>query len=492
MARGGQPGRAGGGPDTWCCLYVSVLIYPGRGIVPETQTSDATNLRAHPLVLIHGYADSAAAFNPWRSLLEKRGYDVTAIHACNYRSLTNEVTIRDIAEGFDRALRMQAGLGADEPFDAIVHSTGMLVLRAWLTAYAGRRERLKHLIGLAPATFGSPLAHKGRSWLGAMFMGNRELGPDFLEAGDRVLDGLELASRFTWDLAHEDMLGEDTFYGPTKRTPYVFVFCGDAPYSGLKKLASEQATDGTVRWAGCALNTRKIVLDLTQDPERPGSEKRVRVAPWKNADSPLVPVSGKNHGTIMSDPGLELASMVQAALGVSSGAEYSRWNEDAARRTAGTMKAMNKWQQFVVRAIDERGDPITDYNVQLFTRTARGKSAEVRPFDMEVHNYRGDESLRCFHVNLDRIGLDRLENLWVRVIASSGSQLVGYQGYGSAWADEEPRMAGEPKWDAELDISSLVDDKGVKFFYPFTTTLVEIRLNREPLPFEGRNQVCFF
>lgn len=447
---------------------------------------------AYPLVLIHGYSDGAAAFGSWRSLLEGRGYDVTAVHACNYRSLTNEVTIRDIAEGFDRALRMQAGLDNDEPFDAIVHSTGMLVIRAWLSAYAGRRERLKHLIGLAPATFGSPLAHKGRSWLGAMFMGNRQLGPDFLEAGDKVLDGLELASRFTWDLAHQDMLGEDTFYGPTKRTPYVFIFCGDSPYSGVKKLASEPATDGTVRWAGCALNTRKIVLDLTQDAERPGSEKRVSVAPWKNADAPLIPIHGKNHATIMSDPGADLADMVEAALAVNSAAGYSAWYENAGKRTAATMTGLDKWQQFVVRAIDERGDAVTDYNVQLFTRTARGKAAEVRPFDMDVHTYRADPSLRCFHVNLGMIGLNRLENLWVRVIASSGSQLVGYQGYGSAWASEEPHPANEIKWDAELDISSLVDDKGVKFFYPFTTTLVEIQLNREPLPFKGRNKVCWF
>jgi hypothetical protein len=194
----------------------------------------------------------------------------------------------------------------------------------------------------------------------------------------------------------------------------------------------------------------------------------------------------------MTDPGDELAEMVEAALGVNSAADYTRWYEDAAKRTAAAMKDMERWQQFVIRATDERGDPISDYNVQLFTRSARGKAAEVRPFDMEVHTYRGDPSLRCFHVNLDKVGLDRLENLWVRVMASSGSQLVGYQGYGSAWADEEPRAANEPKWDAELDISSLVDDTGVKFFYPFTTTLVEIRMNREPLPFEGRNQVCFF
>ena len=446
----------------------------------------------YPLVLIHGYSDQAAAFSPWKAILERRGYDVTSVHACNYRSLTNEVTIRDIAEGFDRALRMRPGLDGDQPFDAIVHSTGMLVIRAWLTAYAGRRERLRHLIGLAPATFGSPLAHKGRSWLGAMFKGNLQLGPDFLEAGDRILDALELGGRFTWELAHDDILGDDTFYGPTKRTPYVFIFCGNTGYTGVRKLAHESATDGTVRWSGCALNTRKIILDLTQDPARPDSGKRVSVAPWKNVDAPMVPVAGKNHSTIMTDPGEELADMVEAALRVNSAASYADWHADARKRTSAAKKGMDAWQQFVIRAIDERGDPITDYNVQLFTRTARGREVEVRPFDMDVHTYRADGSLRCFHVNLDRIGPDRLENLWVRVMASSGSQLVGYQGYGSASSDGPSSSADDGKWDAELDISSLVDDKGVKFFYPFTTTLVELRLNREPLPLSGRNQVCWF
>jgi hypothetical protein len=77
-------------------------------------------------------------------------------------------------------------------------------------------------------------------------------------------------------------------------------------------------------------------------------------------------------------------------------------------------------------------------------------------------------------------------------MASSGSQLVGYQGYGSGAGDEPSDPSDDGKWDAELDISSLVDDVGLRFFYPFTTTLVELRLNREPLPLSGVNQVCWF
>jgi len=450
----------------------------------------------NPIVLIHGYSDDGGAFREWQQILERRGYDVAMVHACTYRSLTNEVTIKDIAEGFDRALRIQAGLSADEPFDAIVHSTGMLVIRAWLSAYAGRRERLKHLIGLAPATFGSPLAHKGRSWLGALFKGNRHLGPDFLEAGDKVLDGLELASRFSWDLAHLDLLGEETFYGPTRRTPYVFIFCGIESYGGLRQLVEgEPGSDGTVRWAGCPLNTRKIIFDLTRDPARDASEKRISVADWKNTDIPLIPVAGKNHGTILSEPGNELADLVDSALQVSTGPAFTQWIEDATKRTQPARQKIDEWQQFVVRVVDERGDPVPDYNIQLFRRGGSGaKDGEIHEFDVDVHTYKGDSSLRCFHVRLADLDYRKLPNLWVRVIASSGSQLVGYHGFGS---EKTPNAAAGPnggnaKWDGSLDISSLADDTGIKFFYPFTTTLIELKLNREPLPLAGKNEVCWF
>ena len=447
----------------------------------------------NPVVLIHGYSDEGASFRVWESILEERGYDVAMIHACTYRSLTNEVSIKDIAEGFDRALRIRAGLTDDEPFDAIVHSTGMLVIRAWLTAYEGRRDRLKHLVGLAPATFGSPLAHKGRSWLGALFKGNRHVGPDFMEAGDRILDGLELGGRFTWDLAHLDLLADETFYGPTRRTPYAFVFCGNQGYGGLRQLLDEPGSDGTVRWSACPLNTRKIILDLTRDPQREGSEDRISVADWKNVDIPLISIDGKNHGTILTDPGDDLADLVDNALQVSSELTFRKWIDDANKRTQKARARMDEWQQFVVRALDERGDPIPDYNIQLFRRdsSAPGDNG-IHQFDVDVHTYKADPSLRCFHVKLSDLAYKKLPNLWVRVIASSGSQLVGYQGFGSEKLPDSPALNREAKWDATLDISSLPTDTGIKFFYPFTTTLIELRLNREPLPLTGKNEICWF
>ncbi|HYU54320.1 MAG TPA: hypothetical protein VEK37_15310, partial [Gemmatimonadaceae bacterium] len=226
---------------------------------------------------------------------------------------------------------------------------------------------------------------------------------------------------------------------------------------------------------------------------REPSAKRISVADWKNTDIPLIPIDGKNHGTILSEPGDELIDLVDSALQVSSAASFSEWIDSATKRTQRTLAKIDEWQQFVVRVLDERGDAVPDYNVQLFKRaTGAGADNSIHQFDVDVHTYRGDPSLRCFHVRLADLDYRKLPNLWIRVIASSGSQLVGYQGFGSEKLADAPALAREAKWDATLDISSLSDDTGIKFFYPFTTTLVELKLDREPLPLTGKNEVCWF
>src|ERR1700739_251523 len=177
-------------------------------------------------VPIHGYSDRGASFRTWRDKLRgDASHDTKTIGIGNYQSLTDEVTIKDLADGLDRALGGRFRNDTQE-FDAIVHSTGMLVLREWFIRDRRRLKRLKHLVALAPATFGSPLARQGRSWLGAIFKGQRHLGPDFLAAGDAILDGLELASPYTWELAGRDIFCDPAYFDDRPDTPYVFVFCG--------------------------------------------------------------------------------------------------------------------------------------------------------------------------------------------------------------------------------------------------------------------------
>lgn len=449
-----------------------------------------------PVVLIHGYSDRGESFGPWVEALRRRGYAADEVPVCTYRSLTNEVTIKDVAEAFDRALRTLPHLGSGQPFNALVHSTGMLVLRNWMTTYAARRQRLKRLVALAPATFGSPLAHKGRGFLGAAFKGNRELGPDFLEAGDLILDSLELGSRYTWDLTQTDLLGEQPFYGHGGDTPYIFVFCGTEGYRGIRQLAGEPGTDGTVRWAGCSLNTRKFVIDFTRDPSRDPKTDRVRSGDGPRDDVlsiPFWPVAGKNHTTIVSEPDDALVDLVHRALQVDSQEKFAAWEADARKKTADATPA-EQWQQFVVRTVDERKDPITDYHVELFLKN---DEREIPiDFDLDVHAYRADPSLRCFHVNLNRLRQAMAKagegRLWARIIASSGSVLVGYHGINSEKLTADMRqMSRDGVWDAKVELPDKID--GASLFYPFTTTFIEIRLNRDPMPFGVvKNEICWF
>ena len=269
---------------------------------------------SNPLVLLHGYSASGQAFSTWKNALLAAGRKIEEIAVGNYVTLNNEVTVDDIATGFQHALHDK---GLDKiPFDAMVHSTGMLVLRSWLTAsntQTSRQGLLKHLVALAPATFGSPLAAKGRSLLGRIFMGSKQFGPDFLASGNLVLSNLELGSAYTWDLAHKDLINTK-LYGNNNDTPYVFVFDGTDDYGKLAEIflpGDQMGSDGVVRWSAVALNTRKITLNLGQPS--------VQWADWSNLlDIPLIPVVGLNHGQILSEPPPELISLVLKALSVNN------------------------------------------------------------------------------------------------------------------------------------------------------------------------------
>ena len=437
-----------------------------------------------PLVLLHGYSSDGGAFASWRRELEQAGWTPEQLVTVSYVSLTNEVSVRDIAEGFDKLLKQHAALANDEPFDVIVHSTGMLVLRAWLTrrgATATRLSRVKHVIGLAPATFGSPLAHKGRSFLGALVKGRKSFGPDFLEAGDQVLDALELGGPFSWQLADADLFGTQSYYDHSRATPYAFIFCGTRGFRGLSAIANSPGTDGTVRWAGCALNSRKLRLDLSA--ECPEAE-RVQTADWTQDDVPMHPIAGADHGTILSAPPATLVQMVVDALRVNSKAAYATWSAAALRTVREAMDALTPWQQFVVRAIDERGDPIPDWNLQLLL----ADGAALEPFTQDVHVYKHDASYRCFHVNLTRLRdaallSARPRRLSAQLYASTGTQRVLYSGALTTPSAGSPNCAGT--WCGTLDLSSVLPGGAMRFFHPFTTTFVELRLDRDPLIGEG-------
>ncbi|NJK92301.1 MAG: alpha/beta hydrolase [Blastochloris sp.] len=439
------------------------------------------------MILVHGYSSTGEAFLRWKEILSTKGF--ANIHIVTWQSLVNEINIADIAEGFDRALRVHAKIKPNEPFDCMVHSTGMLVVRQWLARNPDRIHQLKHLIALAPATFGSPVARKGRSLLGSLFKGRKEFGPDFLEAGDLILDALELASPYTWNLSHEDLFGKTTYYGKDAKTPYVFAFCGDKTGFIDGKL-SGPASDGVVRIAGASFNTRKISLNFSRGIALSKSE-RVKILPWTHQDSPVVPVKGANHGSIMDKPDDTLVNLVVQALGVKSWNEFTQWHQQAAQAWWRQESDKPRHQQIITHAIDERGDGIRDYAIKLGQKI-NGKFREVGEFDKSVAVYSKDPSYRCFHLDLDKLKPEILNNLWIKVILASGTHYAAYTGYDEREDEANWIPNDRGLTEVDMEITRLLDTKaqGNKFslFFPRTTTFLELIFDREPMPLDQKKE----
>jgi hypothetical protein len=145
---------------------------------------------------------------------------------------------------------------------------------------------------------------------------------------------------------------------------------------------------------------------------------------------------------------------------------------------------------------DERGDPIRDYHVQLLN-VKEGRSEDLQ-FDLDLHPYQADKSFRSFHVNLTKLKKELTGTLWMRVTISSGTILVGYEGKSNNNAPVSPlpaQHADESAADYQIRLDSRPTEiflqlsqhfgaqDATQLFYPFTTTLVEVIVNREPLPF---------
>jgi hypothetical protein len=232
----------------------------------------------------------------------------------------------------------------------------------------------------------------------------------------------------------------------------------------------------------------------------------------------MIPVEGKNHATLISDPDEGMVGLLidflkvgdpgaetpdlwlvrakqygepalkkmlvnpgHAAVGL--GGDVSRFFGNILGEVHG--ERIEGWQQFVVHAKDERGDGISDYMIEVLTR----RNGEWVPFsDMytDVHAYGPDPSFRCFHIRLLKGTTTGVLPLRVRFNASTGTELMAYQGYGLV--QRQLSATSEP---VELDITNLGPGDGTLFF-PFTTTLVEIVLNREPLPFDKESRILKF
>ncbi len=408
------------------------------------------------VVVLHGWSDDSESFEPLIGFLKRNGYDVTPLFLGDYISLQDDVRIEDVARRMEEVIREKMARPAtardrlNGTFDLVVHSTGGLLARRWISeCYQTSRCPVRNLLMLAPANFGSVLAHKGRSFIGRLFKGGLKNG---FHVGEEMLFALELGSSFQWDLAQNDLFVPEgssranTFYGPDAVRP--FVITGTHPYKGFGRgLINENGSDGTVRVAAANMNARGRTVDFTTSLTNPD------VRPWTPRGGarlrfPLAVLPDRDHGNVIDpdadghskDPAYQaqLADLIVDALSTNTAAQYQAkladWDAvcmdtrtfagssdgaEAHRRSVfgrSTPDAENfhEHYQMVIRAEDQFGLPISDYFVEFFPKPKKfHRFTQIRKashfFHDEVlehaHKHRRDSAHRCFFV--DRYDLMR-------------------------------------------------------------------------------------
>ena len=388
------------------------------------------------LLIVHGYSDGSTSFTALGDFLVKQGvYSHADVFYLDYSSMDDQATFHDFADKLDADHRLRLN---GQRVDVICHSTGSLVVRAWLALHAERNRRRKldedcpidRLLCFAPANFGSDLAGLGQSFLGKFrttFFNSNSHKEDFLESGKVVLRGLEPASPFQWDLSFNYDLHGDASYFSEKRKEsqrcYPFVLAAGEAYGGVEaKLVKQRAmlgTDGTVRIAGTSLNTRACSLDFrTSGPA---------LLWWQNSKFERIPFAvfaGFNHGSIVNPatPGfMDANGPGTIALAILKGrrrprsTNTRRWRVRSTKYPRATTRACRrsggrKYQQFFFRVRDDVDQLVEDYFIDFYVLGKDNKPHQALTlkfdddFESHITTHSTTRSHRVVMMNCSKLG----------------------------------------------------------------------------------------
>lgn len=461
---------------------------------------------ADPITLIiHGWSDCSNSFVHMKKRLQDKGVGtVDSILYGDYESRADNITFNDVVDGLneqmiEKGLIERNGTGKAE-LNVVVHSTGGLVIRHWIWRYYADRIDdcpVKRIVMLAPANFGSPLAHRGKSFLGRLVKGRWKIG-DFLEVGRQLLDGLELASPYQWELAHRDIFCDrDCYYN--RKNIQLTILTGLEDYSGIRGWVNKPGTDGTVVIAGTTLNTVKLKVDFS-NPESAHEWTEMKTA----EDFCFGVLPRIDHGSIVGEfekANGRVIDLTVEALKIETNQQFEAYKKKLNKITDDAYKAFSgqqnykygKYQQFLIHTVDDHGAPVPDFTLEFdvyqenkaelnlvsdqkyFNQKEQSFSEKFqRELMCEIHTHSKDPSYRRLLVNLDRLkeliektkeklgDFVLIMNLFVPEIdrgiyydLESLQKVVVYRS-----KDENP-------------------DEMPSLFYGNTTTLLELRVNRK-------------
>ena len=424
-----------------------------------------------PLIILHGWSADSGNLKTLSAFLKKNGFKVVDIWLADYVSMNDEITIQDLGQAMGKAIDANRISQAPHSFDVVVHSTGGLVVRQYLIHYFfGQPGKcpIQHLLMLAPANFGSPLAHLGQSMIGRLRVGWK--WDHFMQSGARILDALQLASPISWRMAERDLFNpENRLFVPPNI--YTTVLVGTDAYEGLAGTIHEKGSDGTVRVSTANLNASSIKIVFT--------EKNHRLIRQEPCYEPIAfgVLYGKNHGSIISpeDSDEQFRDLVVTSLTVGTKGDYKKHITHLQQVTENTFAEgiqeavkpdwYHQYQNVVIKVHDQFGESINDYFIEFYQEKGDAKDNVLQKIQTEilekVVSYSGDASYRSFLFDITDMKskiLDEGNKMDMSLCAAAISERISYV---------------DPK--AHLTVVSEDDQT---FLQPNTTLFVDIELPR--------------
>jgi hypothetical protein len=264
---------------------------------------------------------------------------------------------------------------------------------------------------------------------------------------------------------------------------------------------NKPGTDGTVVVAGTSIDSAKLVLDFCH----PSPQKAYR---WEAVHPPsefgFGVLENHDHGSIVAaagSKGTQVSELLLRALRAKRAAEFKKLTDDLAQITETTYANVNRnpsspddikprYQQFILRAVDDFGVSIRDFTVEFYALRSTRMEARVaddkrltgkerywsekfgRIMLDEVHTHTIDPSYRRLLVNVRE-----LKEMAERARLDMGEDVVvGMRIY-------VPPINRGIQYDLSCMQNIVIYDPAARgeeftFFYENTTTLVEMRVNR--------------
>ncbi|MCB4757004.1 MAG: hypothetical protein LHV69_08290 [Elusimicrobia bacterium] len=383
---------------------------------------------------------------------------VQKVFISKYVTLDDALTMPDLVKAFDAALHGLFGRPwGRKKFACVAHSTGGVLIRHWIQTYYGTSNKplpLSHLVLLSPPNNGSRLATVSKSIMSRF---RSRLG---VERGEKMLEELQLGSRFLWDLNSAWL--ERRWHRRPGFYPVVVAgqWIDPAQIDPLVPASSEPGSDGYVRAASSNLNMRKFVLQAD------GGVRKESIDGVPYLLTPRTAHSDPPYGIVEGIPKMGPHPVLEAihqALSVKNDHDYEALRKDFSLRSA-TLQSeetlydgspLDRYCQLVFRIVDDEGNALNDYAIELL-------DPERMSFRMPAgllaheHKNRANPELFVFYLNYDRLKKIKGGRLGVRVHVASASSLVSYEDFLYLGAGQ----------------------KNSEFIKPNQTTLVEIVLRR--------------